>query len=674
MTSIARTTRTGEPGVCPFALALFLALFLSAGCGLATPLPTPPIHGEIQAEVGPTPSPSPALFPTASLAPTAAPDLVQCLRESPMPVRGVPLSLADEPAKAPADRPQLGDAKLFWVLDLEAAGHVAITATLRAVGEHVQLWVEEGLSLRQEALEETVRAFDEGIYPAVRAAFGSEPVPGIDGDPRLVVLNARITGAAGYFAANNCYPRSVDPYSNEHEMFVMNLNALEPGSELYLRVLAHEFQHMIHWSHSPGEAAWIHEGASLLAEDLCGYGPPLTDIVAYARQPGLQLTTWSSRGDRLSAHYGSAYLLVRYFYERYGVDALRTLVAHPARGVPGLDAVLAGLDGRTFDDLFADWAVANLLDDPSVGDGRYAYAGIAVAAEPQSAIHRYPYSTEAALNPYGVQYVTLYPPLSAPAPQALQVHFEAPVATRLVPTDAPGGAYFWWSNRGDWGHSALERSVDLTGVSQAALACDLWFDLEYGWDYAGVRVSTDGGESWTWLLGEHMAVLSGASAAPGPVYSGRSGVSREALAGLEPPPARWVQEHLDLTPYAGQEILLRVDVYTDDSVNGPGLCLDNLRIEAIGWADDVETDEAGWRTEGFLRVNNTLPVTYLAQVVSYGPEIIVQRLSVQEGRGEWLVPGLGGDVERAVLVLSAAVPVSTEPISYTLAIAPWQAP
>ncbi len=666
-------------------LAALLAALAVVGCGLpvAGPEPpTPPIVVEVQVQVGPSatplpPSPTapartPTLWPTATASPT--PGLAERLREMPMPPRETGLAAADAPTATTAALHQIGDREAFWVLDLDAAGHVAITATLLAAGEHVQLWVQDGIPIAQEALKETVRAFDERIYPAVREAFGSEPSPGIDGDPRLVVLNARISGAAGYFAANNCYPRSVDPYSNEHEMFYMNLNSLQLGSPFYLQVLAHELQHMIHWRQDPGETAWVSEGASMLAEDLAGFGPPQADVNAYAHRPGLQLTTWSSRGDSISAHYGAAYLLLRYYYERYGADALRALVAGPRADVPGLDDALAAQDGGSFDALFADWAVANLLDDPAVGDGRYAYGGVDLAVEPQAMVHRYPHTAADTLNPYGATYVELYPPLDVQGPESVRIRLEAPPTTRLTPADAPDGGQFWWSNRGDLGHSTLERSLDLRGVARAELAFDLWFDLEYGWDYGGVRVSADGGETWTWLEGAHTTRLTGASAAPGPVYSGRSGVDREALAGADPPAAQWVRERLDLTPYAGREILLRFDVYTDDAVTGPGLCLDNLQIDAIGLYDDAESGDDDWRAEGFLRHDNVLPVAYIVQVVTFGEGVTVQRLPVVEGRGEWLLPDLGGGIERAVLVISAVAPVTTEPVPYTLSVERWPQP
>ena len=675
-------------------LTLLLGLFLLWGCSLRTgwqPAPTPtvkpapldvtlptvtstPLPPTLAPLATPHPSPTTMSHAEATLrpTPTATSDLAQRLREEPMPLReGAQAARDPYPTDGPHALHVVGDSKPFWVLDLATAGHVEIMATLLAAGDHVQMWVEEGAEVDVEALQATIRAFDKEIYPLVREAFGSERTPGIDGDPRLVVLNARISRAAGYFAANNSYPRSIDPYSNEHEMFVMNLNALQPGTQLYLRVLTHEFQHMIHWHQNPGEAAWVNEGASQLAEDLAGFGPPVTDVDAYARQPGLQINSWSARPDRIAAHYGSCYLILRYFYERYGVDAVRTLVANPLTSVFGLDAVLQALDGSRFDDLFADWAVANLLDDPAVADGRYAYAGVSVAAEPQTRVDGVPYSAIMDVYPYGVEYVVLDADPDGSQGHTLRVEFEAPTTTRLVPTDAPSGRYLWWSNRGDLGHSTLEHRFDLSEVTEAALSFDLWFDIEYGWDYAGVRVSIDGGDSWVWLEGEHMRTLTGASAVPGPVYSGRSGVEPDLLGGVEPPPAQWVSERIDLTPYAGHQILLRWDKFTDDGLNEPGLCLDNIRIEAIGFFDDVEAGEGAWVANGFVRHDNVLPVSYIVQLVTYGESVVVERLPVTDGRGEWLLPGLGTEIERAVLVISAAVPVTTEPVPYRLTIEPW---
>jgi immune inhibitor A len=462
-------------------LTLLLGVLLLLGCSLrAGPQPTPiptldpaplgvALPTATPTSLPPAPAPTATPQPRATLVdeatvtppptPTATPDLVQRLRDQPMPLREGARDARDpDPIEGPHTLHEIGDRKPFWVLDLATAGHIEIMATLLAAGDHIQMWVEDGAEVNVQALEATIRAFEE-IYPLVREAFGSERTPGIDGDPRLVVLNARISGAAGYFAANNSYPRSIDPYSNEHEMFVMNLNALQPGTQPYLRVLTHEFQHMIHWHQNPGEAAWVNEGASLLAEDLAGFGPPQSDVHAYARQPGLQLNTWSSRPDRVAAHYGSAYLLIRYFYERYGLDAVRALVANPLPSIFGLDEVLSALNGSRFDDLFADWAVANLLDDPAVADGRYAYAGVSIAAEPQTLVDSYPHSMTSAVYPYGVHYVALVP--GQLRTDTLRIELEAPTAAPVsCPRTRPAAAISGGPTAATW--ATARWSIALT--------------------------------------------------------------------------------------------------------------------------------------------------------------------------------------------------------------------
>ena len=55
---------------------------------------------------------------------------------------------------------------------------------------------------------------------------------------------------------------------------------------------------------------------------------------------------------------------------------------------------------------------------------------------------------------------------------------------------------------------------------------------------------------------------------------------------------------MDLSAYAGKEILLRFEMVTDDAVNKPGLLIDNLRIPEINWQDDVETGEQDWTSRG----------------------------------------------------------------------------
>ena len=69
-------------------------------------------------------------------------------------------------------------------------------------------------------------------------------------------------------------------------------------------VLAHEFQHMIHWYRDRNESSWINEGFSELSTLLNGLDPGGFDYI-YTSNPDLQLTDWpndSRLPRRIMAH------------------------------------------------------------------------------------------------------------------------------------------------------------------------------------------------------------------------------------------------------------------------------------------------------------------------------------------------------------------------------------
>ena len=715
-------------------LALVAALVLLVACGrpearapLDAPVTgvtaaraTPPPGGRttgrpnVTATVTPTPSPTPSL-PERLAANTMAPrDYVALVsafggHEEPIPrvVRRTPVPLAE------------GDARRFWLGDSDTSRTYEITATLAVLSEHTQMWVEEGVEVDREALLASARAFDAHTYPTLRQAFGAEWNPGIDGDPRIVILNARFTGAIGYFFSAHQYSRLANPYSNEAEMVFMNVDALAPGTTAYDAVLAHEFQHMIHWHLDSNEDAWLNEGASELAEVLTGLGSDAGTVAAFAADPDVQLNTWGEEGN-VGAHYGASYLMVRYLMERLGADALRDVMESPANGIASIDAVLEARDnGLTFRDLFADWAAANLLDRPDVAGGRWGYRGTDLNASPAErvdvgamgdggdgggttdtspdgdegavgATRRSPDGDEDAVGAtvglpdgdedavgatgrsplrgtvaqHATDYIAVAPP---PAGGRLRVAFEGQPTVRLVPNAPAGGRWQWWSNRGDASHSSLERILDLTGVSSATLSVDLWYDIEVGWDYAYVRASADGGRTWDALRGAHTSAYNPNGNALAPGYTGVSGADPEGDAGSAEP--IWVREEIDLTPYVGGSVLVRFDYVTDDAVNAPGLCLDNLQVEAIGWMDDVEAGEDGWRAVGFVRHDNVLPQDWIVQAIMPGEEPRVERLEVgPDGRGEWLLPPIAEGGEDLILAISALASTTTERAEYAFSV------
>jgi len=657
-------------------LALALLAFAGVGCrfarqevtqvpALATPQATaiPPTQETVvpteRATVSPTATPDPG--------PSVTPDLLARLEDNPMPPRDyVELVSSLQGSDQPVPRVvrttpltyALGDQARFYVGDMEVPRTTEITATLRVQTEHLQMWVEDGLSVDQQGLEQSAAVFEEQIYPTNHRYFGTEWTPGVDGDARLVVLNTRFSGAVGYFTSAHEYSRLVNPYSNEREMFFMNVEALAPGTDSYNAVLAHEFQHMIQWHQDSNEDTWVNEGASDLAEQLNGYAWSRGSVGRFEANPDLQLTTWPDDPDQLGAHYGASYLFLRYFLDRFGPDALRALLQHEENGIGGFNAVLQE-QGIDFDSLFAGWLVANLLDDPLLGEGEFGYREVDLHVRASHRMEAYPQEEVGQVRQYAADYFELLPDGAGD----LYLSFAGAPTVRLVPNEPTSGHFQWWSNRGDVSHSTLERTFDLTDASEATLSFNLWYDIESGWDYAHARVSTDGGQSWQLVRGEYMTDYDPTGNALGPGYTGRSGHPAEETDGQP----QWVREHLDLTPFAGQQVIVRFDYITDDTVNRVGLCVDDLELAAVGFADDVEAGEDGWRAQGFVRHENALPQRYVVQLVEYAPEPRIVRLPVgPDGRGEWTIEEFGEQVQRAYLIIAATTPYTTEPADYTL--------
>ncbi|HZG68868.1 MAG TPA: hypothetical protein VEZ12_19165, partial [Herpetosiphonaceae bacterium] len=271
---------------------------------------------------------------------------------------------------------QVGNVESFWVGDIIDDTNYLVTATLRYAGPVVLMYVDNEMEVEQEDIERSARTFENEIYPRDRELFGEERSPGIDGDPRLTILNTAVRGAGGYFSSADAVVKAVNRFSNEREMFVIGIDGFPLGTEAYASTLAHEFQHMIQHNQGTHNPTWFNEGMSTLAEDLNGYVDHGT-VALYLAEPDLQLTTWSSDAAQTGEHYGLSQLFMRYFHEQYaGDEGLSELITTSAGNNPDLFAQMAARkrpDIKSFADLYGDWAVANVLNQPDLADGRYAY-------------------------------------------------------------------------------------------------------------------------------------------------------------------------------------------------------------------------------------------------------------------------------------------------------------
>src|SRR5690606_12391493 len=95
----------------------------------------------------------------------------------------------------------VGDKDNFWVTNLDNLENVQVTATLRYVTPHVYFWVQDGVSVNEDQVAALGEEFENKIYPTTREFFGSEWIPGIDGDEHIYILYSRGLGfsVAGYF-------------------------------------------------------------------------------------------------------------------------------------------------------------------------------------------------------------------------------------------------------------------------------------------------------------------------------------------------------------------------------------------------------------------------------------------------------------------------------------------
>jgi len=554
---------------------------------------------------------------------------------------------------------KVGDVITFTVSNVDDNRHFEIEAELRYQTPHLYMWVEKGQRVNQAALKRSADLFETSTYPTNREFFGSEWTPGVDNDVHLHILHATNLGnsIAGYYSSADEFSRLAQPFSNEKEMFYINLDNNEPGTDFYDGTLAHEFQHMIHWHNDRNEETWVNEGSSELASALNKFDPGGSDA-AFMSNPDTQLNTWGSQPGANAPHYGGAYLFMTYFLEQFGEEMTRALVASSLNGIAGFNDVLAKNNtGTNFDAVFADWVIANLLSGDNPQDARFAYKTIDPGSVTQEAtFRRYPAIEEGGTV---LQYATDYFALKGSGD--VTIDFTGNTQVGLVDAQAHSGAFAWWGNRTDDSDATLTHDFDLKGVKNASLNFWTWYDLEEDFDYAYVEVSTDAGKTWTILPGRYSVTTNPNGNSFGPAFTGVSGGGRAP---------EWVQESIDLSAYAGQQVQVRFQYITDDAVNGPGILLDDISIPELNYSSDVEGADGGWVSQGWLRTDNILAQRWLVQVVEQDRQGV--KVSVIEvgpdGKGSLDVSAIGNNGKVAYLAVSAIAPVTTETATYSFEI------
>lgn len=287
----------------------------------------------------------------------------------------------------PPPDPQIGDSWIWWLWSHETMppDFVQRSCTIRGKTDRGYVVVEDSewlVSIDQADVDIILERWEnssigpyptQGIYEIDSLSFG-EPPDELDNDPRVYLMwfDFGISADGFFFWFDEYLDGLYLPYrSNECEVLYLNpYSQGGPSGDYMLSVIAHEFEHQIHWKYDDNEETWVDEGLAELA--MWFYGRP--DVISsFNSSPDNNLTVWEGYW----ADYIQTYLWSLYFFERYGGHpAIHAVVHEPANSIAGYDSVLNDFGySEDFTDVFADWAVANFLDDTSLVDGRFGYIG-----------------------------------------------------------------------------------------------------------------------------------------------------------------------------------------------------------------------------------------------------------------------------------------------------------
>ncbi|HVO42368.1 MAG TPA: hypothetical protein VMT34_07085 [Aggregatilineales bacterium] len=548
---------------------------------------------------------------------------------------------------------QVNDTERFIALDYGAATRQprTLTAKLRLVSDHAYWWFEDGTDPDPVELQKAGDHFEKAIIPLDTKLFGDYWSPGIDGDPRIFILHQKTVGsqAVGVFSPKDECPKTVCPTSNQHEMLYYGMDYGLVNSPQHLTVIAHELQHLIQYNMDGNQQRWLNEGLSQLAEHLNGFNPRnIADINlrAFLQAPNLQLDSWpDNTSTDPSNNYAVSYIFCVYLYQRFGTALVQHIAHSHYKGLASIEEALKALNtGVTLDQVFTDWALTNYVDNPYVGDGRYYYQSLKLPTRALPHDLSAGMDQRSALNEYGSEYWQIS------APGTYTLNFKADTSIKLIGDRPASGSWFWWSYNEPQGAARLERDFDLSKVaSPVELQFSAWWSLSH-FAFAQLLISSDGGKTWDFLK------------ATDTQNCNQMGLTFNCFTAKS---NGWQREQVDLSPYAGKKVRLRFE-YLTEGVASPGFFVDDIAIPAIHFADDVESLDTDWQSQGFVRVTAALPQHWAVNVVMRDEPATLVPVTLDDNNTAQVqitVPDGG-----AVVVVGAMAPFVQAAANYSLAL------
>jgi hypothetical protein len=401
------------------------------------------------------------------------------------------------------------------------------------------------VEITEEQLDYYVTEFDENIYPTVTDFYGVpdyhdgsnavlDDLLGLPNDyyyspeGKFIIMISNI-GSTYYY--DPTFPSFIAGfYWGLYELYfdrnIFNINADFWETHLYptetgtgfVGTTAHELQHLIHADYNPDDDTFMNEGCSTYAEYLCGYGVPWGDINWYMATPDNSLVIWNDQGPyNILADYGVVFLWAMYIQDLFGPlvpfsgfedNFLGAFVQWGIPGIDGLNAWFNFLSGGvdTFDTVFHDWRIANLLDSDEFNP-RYSYPSIDLSnADPPRQydvkVKDFMYGTDLGTTLTILGYDTGVSMLGMYGSDYIRFdHISKDRKGKLFMFDGDDGVALWQQVDGVWysgrynlGNALLYGTTTLGPAS--TLTIQTAYEIEAHWDYGFVQVSTDGGMTW----------------------------------------------------------------------------------------------------------------------------------------------------------------------------------
>lgn len=569
---------------------------------------------------------------------------------------------------------EVGDTRLALVLDATTGAYSVQPFTVEAVGEHLEVWVQDDLSfpsgdarnpveVTDAQIQYLVEEYDTNIYPketdfwrTPKTRTGTDAqlddvlglpsnyyVPA-DGKARTVafVMNVRDQQyygnsqlyIAGFFSPTfafyfNRNIITIDAYDWANRV---GLPAEAPWSDgnpdnnrpnLYEGTFAHEYQHLLHGDQDADETTWVNEGLADWTEKLVGYGLPDSHVTSAQQLPENSLVQWEDQGpEEVLADYGLATTFLNYLNDRYGKAALQALFDSQSNGIAAVNEVLdqvgADLD---FAELYHEFALARLIDGGRTGGPTKGYYRLADVDVPlrlftdQGEPNPEAFATPGA-PPWGSDYRVITDE------SVKKVRFDG-LDELTKPTPWTSVSDPLASGQGQVlasGHAdASDRWLIMGAQGGDTLTFDTLYNIENGWDLGALQVSTDGGQTWQ---SQSYALTVNDPSGMNPNALPRV---TEQLPGVTGWSKSWQQASVDLSTYSG-DLLVAFRYIGDPAASGngvetaPGWYVDNVALNG-----EVVSD--GSSTEPFQGITQVNPVELDFHVDVVG-------VSNEDGEGE----------------------------------------